>query len=59
MLELSCNIKKNIEKTLNGPKNVIIYMCRMTHRLDMGHLSFCSWNVIFTEDSMQIIHMVG
>ena len=51
--------QKTIKKTLNGPKNVIFYMCRMTHRQDMGHPSFCSWNVIFTGDNMQIIHMVG
>ena len=51
--------QKTIKKTLKDPKNVIFCMCRMTHRLDMGHSSFCSWNVIFTEDNMQIIHMVG
>ena len=44
--------QKTIKKTLNGPKNVILYMCRMTHHLDMEHPSFCLWNVIFTEDSM-------
>ena len=51
--------QKTIKKTLKGPKNIIFYMCRMTHCLDMGRPSFCSWNVFFTEDSMQIIHMVG
>ena len=52
-------ISKSHQKTLKIKQNVIFYMCRMTHRLDMGHPSFCSWNVIFTDDSMQIIHMVG
>ena len=51
--------QKTIKKTLKGPKNIIFYMCRMTHCVDMGRPSFCSWNVFFTEDSMQIIHMVG
>ena len=51
--------QKTIKKTLKGPKSVIFSMCRMTYRLDMRHPSFCSWNVIFTEDSMQTIHMVG
>ena len=51
--------QKTIKKTLKVSQNVILYTCRMTHRLGMGHPSFCSWNVIFTEDSMQIIHMVG
>ena len=51
--------QKTIKKTLNSPKNVIFYMRRMTHRLDIGHPSFCLWSVIFTKNSMQIIHMVG
>ena len=48
--------QKTIKKTLNAPKNVISYMCRMNQRLDMGHSSFCLWNVIFTGDSVKIIH---
>ena len=55
----SVAISKNHQESAKRPKNVIFYTCRMTHRLDMGHPSFCLWNVIFTEDSMQIIHMVG
>ena len=51
--------QKTIKKTLNRPKNIIFYMRRMTHRLDIGHPSFCLWSVIFTKNSMQIIHMVG
>ena len=51
--------QKTVKKALNGPKNVIFYMCRMTHCLDIGYYSFCLWNVIFNEDSIQIIHMVG
>ena len=55
--QLQC--QKTIKKILNGRENVIFYMCRMTNCLDMGHTAFCSCNVIFTEDSKQIIRMVG
>ena len=51
--------QKTIKKTPSGPENTIFYMCRMTHFLDTGHPSFCLRSVIFTEDSMQIICMVG
>ena len=59
MLKLSSvAILKTIKKRSNGPENVIFYICRMTHPIDMWRHSICSWNVIFTKDSIQFIYTV-